>query len=176
MGLFSSINLLTFKSIGFIAFILRFFTDWGFCLVRDPRFSTGISSSFGINPSLSIEITGSGFWVGFCLGRDTRFFNDKFLGKGFGLFDFILGFGLGFGFFFRGLGIGLGVSFVGFRGSGNRFITFPCSFCFSLFKRNFTFLLGTGESNNVFLNDLFLNLSMRFSIALYIAYQFFFKL
>ena len=72
--------------------------------------------------------------------------------------------------FEMGLGVGLGIGFIG---SGNFVVS-----NFSLFplRENFTFLLGTGWSNNVFSNDLFLNLLMRFSIALYIAYRFFFKL
>ena len=61
----------------------------------------------------------------------------------------------------------------------NKGLTYPKNIdnkrLFSL-GENFTFLLGTGWSNNVFSNDLFLNLLMRFSIALYIAYRFFFKL
>ena len=85
------------------------------------------------------------------------------LGNGTGLFDFTRGFGIGFG----------GSYFVGFRGSGNLLVS-----NFDLFplRENFTFLLGTGLSNNVFLNDLFINLLMRFSIALYIPYRFFYKL
>ena len=83
------------------------------------------------------------------------------LGNGTGFFDFTRGFGMGFG----------GLYCVGFRGSGNLIVS-----NFDLFppRENFTFLLGTGWSNNVFLNDLFINLLMRFSIALYIPYRFFF--
>ena len=102
------------------------------------------------------------------LGSDPRLVNGTglrlgngtgmFLGNGTGLFDFTRGFGMGFGF-------------IGFRGSGNFVVS-----NFDLFplRENFTFLLGTGWSNNVFSNDLFINLLMRFSIALYIAYRFFF--
>ena len=83
--------------------------------------------------------------------------------RGNGRFDFTSGFWIGFG----------GLYCVGFIGSGNFVVS-----NFDLFplRENFTFLLGTGLSNNVFSNDLFLNLLMRFSIALYIAYRFFFKL
>ena len=84
----------------------------------------------------------------------------RVLGNGTGLFDFTLGFGIGFGGFFRGFGIGLVIAFVGFIGFGNNltisdFNLFP-------FRENFTFLLGTGLSNNVLLNDLLTNLLMRF--------------
>ena len=96
------------------------------------------------------------------------------LGNGTGRFESTRGLGVGFGVGFdRGFGVGFGgVYFVGFRGSGNNLILSNFNL-FSL-RENFIFLFGTGESNNVFLNDLFLNLSMRFSIALYIAYRFFF--
>ena len=105
------------------------------------------------------------------LGSDPRLVNGTglrlgngtgmFLGNGTGRFESTRGFGVGFG----------GIYFIGFRGSGNLIVS---NFDLFSLRENFTFLLGTGWSNNVFSNDLFLNLLMRFSIALYIAYRFFF--
>ena len=101
------------------------------------------------------------------------------LGNGTGLFDFTHGFGVGFeSTCTRGFGVGLGATyFVGFRGSGNSLIVSHSNFDFDLFplRGNFIFLFGTGESNNVFSNDLLTNLLIRFSITIY-SVSIFFKI
>ena len=97
-----------------------------------------------------------GFGYGVDLGNGTG-------GTG-GHFESIRSFGTGFSF-------GGGTYFVGFKGLGNNLIIFD----FNLFPlgKNVILLLGTGESNNVFLNDLLINLFSRFSITIYCISIFF---
>ena len=88
-------------------------------------------------------------------------------GNGRGRFDFTRGFGVGFDFT-------SGLYFVGFKGSGNNLINSDLNlFAFLPLGRNFIFLLGTGASKNVFSNDLFLFLLIRFSITIYCSSIFF---